>query len=262
MATAFSPAKPDPAVPPGVTPALAGIDVVVLAGGLGMRLRAVLPDRQKVVAEVGGRPFLEKLIAFYSAVGAKRIVLALGYRSGDVEASAASARIGTTEIVTSIEPEPRGTGGAVRHALPHLHTDTILVANGDSFAAVDLAALVRLHREKQSVATLALAYVDDVSRYGQVVVEDTGAISRFEEKPATQGSRPPEGGYINAGIYLLNRAIVAGLPNNRAISLEREVFPQLIGRGMYALVAHVPFIDIGTPESLTKAEQFFAAFEE
>lgn len=237
---------------------LAGVDVVILAGGFGTRLRAVLPDRQKVVANVGGQPFLGKLIEFYAAAGARRIILALGYRAADVQETT-SAFADKVDIVASIEPEPRGTGGALRHALPHLRSDTILVANGDSFAAADLPALMRLHLAKNSLATIALAHVDDISRYGRVVTDDAGAVIRFEEKPTAVAGRPAEAGNINAGVYLLERSVITGLPGDQAISLEREVFPQLIGRGMYALAADMPFIDIGTPESWEAAERFFTA---
>jgi NDP-sugar pyrophosphorylase family protein len=257
MATASSPANPAIATRLAAT-VLAGVDVVILAGGFGTRLRAVLPDRQKVVANVGGQPFLGKLIEFYSAAGAQRIILALGYRAEDVQA-AVGGFAGVADVVASIEPEPRGTGGALRHALAYLRSDTVLVANGDSFAAVDLAALMRLHREKHSPATIALAHVEDISRYGRVVVDEAGAVIRFEEKPAAGAGRPAEAGYINAGIYLIERSVIAALPDDRAISLEREVFPQLIGRGMYGLAAEVPFIDIGTPESWEAADRFFAA---
>jgi NDP-sugar pyrophosphorylase family protein len=241
-------------------PPLAGIDAVILAGGLGTRLRAVLPDRQKVLADVGGRPFLGKLIDFYADAGAGRIVLALGYHSEDVETYVRRYG-GSSQVIASVEPEPRGTGGALRHALPHVESDTVLVANGDSFADVDLSALLRLHRARGSAITLALAHVGDVSRYGRVLFDDNGAVTRFEEKPSTGAGQPGGPGYINAGIYLIDHKTIAALPPDRPLSLEREVFPQWVGRGIHALAQQVPFIDIGTPESWAAASDFFAAIE-
>jgi NDP-sugar pyrophosphorylase family protein len=243
------------------TPPLAGIDAVILAGGLGTRLRAVLPDRQKVMADIGGRPLLARLIDFYTAAGAARVVVALGYRSDDVE-DFIRRNTEHSNVVASIEPEPRGTGGALRHALPQLRSQTVLVANGDSFADVDFARLVDLHRARGCSITLALTRVDDVSRYGRVLIDDGCAVTRFEEKPPVGGGEPTSAGFVNAGIYLIERKVIASLPSNKPFSLERDVFPQWIGRrGIYALAQQVPFIDIGTPESWAIASEFFAAIE-
>jgi len=251
MATAFS---RDDAV---AERPLAGIDAVILAGGLGTRLRSVLPDRQKVLANVGGAPFLKKLVDFYAAAGASRIVLALGYRATDVE-EFIDHNSGTARVIASIETEPLGTGGALRLALPELQSETVLVANGDSFADVDLAALLHLHRARRSEITLALAFVDDMRRYGRVVVDGRGAVIRFEEKSEAAAA---QAGYINAGVYLMQREVIAALPGGRKLSLEHEVFPSRIGNGLHAMEQRIPFIDIGTPESWAAANDFFAAFE-
>jgi len=252
MATVSSRADPAATARP-----LNGIDTIILAGGLGTRLSQVLPGRQKVLAEVDGRPFLGKLIEFYAAAGSSRIVLALGYRSDDVEDFIRQYR-GAARLITSVEPEPRGTAGALRHALALVESGTVLVANGDSFADVDLAALLALHRARRSMVTIALAYVDDVRRYGRVLFESDGGVVCFEEKPDPAGNESEFAGYINAGIYLIEREVIATLPGDRVISLERDVFPRLIGGGLYALGARASFIDIGTPESWSKANDFFA----
>ena len=236
---------------------LNGIDTIILAGGLGTRLSQVLPRRQKVLADVDGKPFLGKLIDFYAAAGSGRIVLALGYRSDDVE-DFIRQFCGATRLIASVEPEPRGTAGALRHALALVQSGTVLVANGDSFADVDLAALIALHRSRRSKVTIALAYVDDVRRYGRVLFEGDGGVVCFEEKPDPASNGAELAGYINAGIYLIEREVIATLPGDRVISLERDVFPPLIGGGLYAFGARVPFIDIGTPESWSKANDFFA----
>jgi NDP-sugar pyrophosphorylase family protein len=240
-----------------IPPPLADVDVVILAGGLGTRLRTVLPDRQKVMADAAGRPFLANLIDFYVAAGAKRIVLALGHRAGDVEVFARQFKT-KAELVTSVEPEARGTAGALRHALPLLRTGTVLVANGDSFADVDLNALRRLHQDRQSAITLALALVGNVSRYGLVIVDRHGAVTHFDEKPATESSSPGTPGHINAGIYFLETDVIAEIPAGIPISLEREVFARYVGRGLHAMAISTSFIDIGTPESWASVDSFFA----
>jgi D-glycero-alpha-D-manno-heptose 1-phosphate guanylyltransferase len=254
MATAFSPAdaRAAPSRP------LQGIDCVLLAGGLGSRLRPALQGRQKVFAEVAGRPFLCHLIDFYAAAGAERIVLALGYRATDGEQLIRDFR-GKAELIASIEPELRGTGGALRHALPLLRTQTLLVANGDSLAQIDIGALLRLHRERAGSITLALARRDDTSRYGSVLIDDAGAVIQFREKAPVEPDAPKATGFINAGIYLIERRVIAAMPPDRPLSLEREVFPQWVGRGLFGLASGMPFIDIGTPESWAAAAHFFAS---
>ena len=201
-----------------------------------------------------------RLIDFYTDAGAARLVLALGYRSDEVQDFIRDYR-GQSHVIASVEPEPRGTGGALRHALPHLTSDTVLVANGDSFADVDFMRLLSLHRTRGSSITLVLTYVEDVSRYGRVLFDDNGAVTSFEEKPTAADDQSNRTGYINAGVYLIERKIINALPPEIPLSLERDVFPRWIGRGIYALVQRVPFIDIGTPESWAIASNFFEAIE-
>jgi NDP-sugar pyrophosphorylase family protein len=203
------------------------------------------------------RRLVKKLIDLYAAAGVDRIVLALGYRAADAEEFIAH-NSGTAEIIASVESEPLGTGGALRFALPKLRSKTVLVANGDSFADVDFAALLRLHRAKQSEITLALAFVADMRRYGRVIMGDDSAVTRFEEKAGADG--PIEAGYANAGVYLVEQEVVAALPAGRRLSLELDVFPRMIGK-LYALPQRIPFIDIGTPETWAAANDFFAEIE-
>jgi len=258
MATASSPVDTE-ALPESAMP-LAGMDAVILAGGLGTRLSAVLPDQQKVMADVAGQPFLGRLIDFYTTAGADRLVLALGHRAADVQRFTRSHTV-AAELIASVEPAPLGTGGALRHALPTLHSTTVLVANGDSFAAVDLRALVNLHRRRQSAITLALTFVEDTTRYGRVEVDGEDKICAFTEKAVRPPCRPATPGYINAGIYLIERDVIAALQPNVVTSLERDVIPRWIGGPLHALAARIPFIDIGTPESWAAADAFFATLK-
>jgi NDP-sugar pyrophosphorylase family protein len=233
---------------------LDAIDVAILAGGQGTRLRPVLPDGQKVMAEIDGRPFLDYLLDQVEAAGARRIVLALGHRADEVFAYISRRKLGGAQIVVSFEDRPLGTGGALRLALPHLGSQTVLVLNGDSYAAVDFMALLALHRTRNARTTLALIPVDDRSRYGSVRCAADGAIIAFEEKrPEAAGP-----GDINGGVYLIERAAIAAIAEGRKVSLERDIFPGLCGTGLYGLRQAVPFIDIGTPQSLRAASAFFA----
>jgi len=231
---------------------LSNITAAILAGGLGTRLRGVVADRPKVLAEIAGRPFLAYLLDQLAAAGIRRAVLCTGYRADLVQA-AFGERYGGLSLQYSPESAPLGTGGALRAALPWLQSSTILVANGDSWCQADLAAFHRQHQQIGACGSLLLTKVADASRYGRVDVDPSGWITDFAEKAsaATQG-------WINAGIYLLQREVLSVVPPAEATSLERQVFPALIGRGLYGCKTGGRFIDIGTPESFAQAAEFFA----
>ena len=227
-------------------------DTIILAGGFGTRLRPVLPDCQKVVASVSGRPFLAWVIESAICAGSQRIILALGYQAEQVMDEVAGLGLSREiQIVASIEDRPLGTGGAIRLALPHLTTATALVMNGDSFVPANFPALAAFHRRQVARVSMLLVPVPSVGRFGAVGLDDHGRVVRFTEK----GGEGP--GLINAGIYLMAREEIAGIPERTTYSLERDLFPTLCGTGLYGLRQDVPFIDIGTPESWRQAEAFF-----
>jgi D-glycero-alpha-D-manno-heptose 1-phosphate guanylyltransferase len=232
---------------------LADITAAILAGGLGTRLRSVISDRPKVLAEIHGRPFLTYLLDELAAVGIEHVVLCTGYKAEKVR-EILGDRYRNMRLNYSEETTPLGTGGALRAALPHLETPTLLVLNGDSFCRADLAAFRTWHDERQAQASLLLAQVPDTARFGRVTVDETGQVLEFAEKGQNFGP-----GSINAGIYLLAQKLIAEIPTDRAVSLEREVFPAWIGRGLCGYSGGREFLDIGTPESFAQAEQFFAA---
>jgi NDP-sugar pyrophosphorylase family protein len=156
-------------------------------------------------------------------------------------------------LTYSTEPAPLGTGGAVRLALPVFRESTVLLLNGDSFCDVDLAALVAFHRDRGGV-TLTLADVPDASRYGRVLADPDGRVRGFVEKG---GDHAP--GRINAGVYVFDRDLLAAIPPDHPVSLEREVLPDLVAAGRVRGFPGGRFIDIGTPESYAAADAFFAA---
>jgi D-glycero-alpha-D-manno-heptose 1-phosphate guanylyltransferase len=232
-------------------------DAIILAGGLGMRLRTVLPDRQKVVAPVAGEPFLYRILCKLQIAGVSRVVLALSYRADEViQAIGSLVPVGMT-VIPSVEPLPMGTGGAIRHALPLIDSDEVLIANGDSIIDYPLDELIRFHRQCQSQATMLLCEVPDVSRYGTVKLSAAGSVLSFQEKIA--GAH--HGGIINAGVYMMTRTLVEGFPE-RPHSLETEILPRLCGNGLYGLATRAPFIDIGTPDDYAKAAGFFSQFNQ
>ncbi len=222
-------------------------DALILAGGRGTRL-ASLPgeDIPKPLRPVNGRPFIAYLIDQVRAAGLRRIILSLGYKP-----EAFDEIVRSEGLEASVEKSPMGTGGGLRAALPFLREDTVLVLNGDSYAHVDLRVPLAVHRRRRAQATMLLAEVPDTSRYGRVEIEEDGAVERFLEK----GESGP--GLVNAGVYILSRTVIEEIPADRPVSLEREIFPSLVGRGFFAEAGAFPFMDIGTPESYALSSAFF-----
>ncbi|HEY1232923.1 MAG TPA: HAD-IIIA family hydrolase [Candidatus Binatia bacterium] len=230
---------------------LVTIDAAVLAGGLGTRLRSVVSDRPKVLAQVDGQPFLTRLLDELVAAGLPRVVLCTGYLGDQIQA-AIGERYRGLDISYSRETEPLGTAGALKLALPHLNSDPVLVMNGDSFCTVDLKRFVEWHRQRAAAGTLLLTRVATPTRYGLVAIDDNGAVLQFSEKQT--GHSP---GWINAGVYLLSQRLLSSIPHGRKLSLEYDVFPRWAGRGLYAWRVAERFIDIGTPEDFSRAGDFF-----
>src|SRR5258708_15408368 len=230
---------------------LPNVTAAILAGGLGTRLRAVVTDRPKPMAEVRGRPFLMYLLDQLIAAGLTNAVLCTGYRAEQVR-NRLGERYGVMHLTYSQETQPLGTGGALRQALPFLTSDIVLVMNGDSICECDLGKFWIWHQQRQTALSLLLNRVGDISQYGQVKVDDTGRVTEFVEKNPNSGP-----GWVNAGVYLIAKNLIADLPAGCAVSLEYEVFPSLIGKGLYGYQADGRFLDIGTPETYQRANRFF-----
>ena len=224
----------------------------IVAGGLGTRLRSVVADRPKVLAEVGGRPFLAYLLDQLAAAGVRNVVLCTGYMGEKVEA-AFGAWYGGLNLRYSQEAQPLGTAGALRLALPLLDSDPVLVMNGDSFCGADLGSFWTWHCDRQAVGSLLLVGMSDTSRYGRVRTESDGRVASFMEKGDTSGP-----GLINAGIYLLGQDLLRTIPEVGAVSIEKEMFPSWLSQGLYGYCVETRFLDIGTPESYELAGRFLA----
>lgn len=222
---------------------------VILAGGLGKRLSSVVSDMPKPMAPVAGKPFLEYLLAQIREAGCTDVVLCVGYQAHVIENHFGDGGEYGVEIRYSREQELLGTAGALALARPLIRSDPFLVLNGDSYCSVDLKALLAQHQAHGAVATIVATKVEDVSRYGGMVLGANEAVIRFCEKD--QADRVM---YVNAGIYVLNQAVLDLVPPGKECSIEHEVFPSLAGRGLYAFRQPGPFIDIGTPDSFRMAQ--------
>ena len=242
--------------------ALADTWMLVLAGGLGTRLRSVVADRPKVLALVGGQPFLDILVAQLHHHGVRRIGLLLGHLSEQVQAhvdNVLRVRFPDVEFATSVEPGPLGTAGALRYAagriLPHAIAGSVMLMNGDTFVEFDPAAVLATHRATGAAVTMAIQHVPDVSRFGAVDVDATGRVLAFREKQARTGE-----GWINAGVYAFAPTLLERIAPDRAVSLEGEIFPGLLAEGAHVHSApqRGHFVDFGTPESYAEFESYVA----
>lgn len=231
---------------------LGSLDAVLLVGGAGTRLRSMVADRPKPMADVGGRPFLEWLLVALRRQGVRRFIMCTGHMAEAVEAHFGDGHEWDAEIRCSRDPFPLGTGGAIRNALAQARSDRLLVLNGDSFSGVDVARLAQAHKLRRAKASLWVVPMEDCRRYGTVEIGDDGAVRAFREKSPELRS-----GLINAGAYLIDREAVETIPAGAAVSVEKDVFPGWVGRGLYAVTGGGPFLDIGTPESYAAAAEFF-----
>jgi len=223
----------------------------ILAGGLGKRLRSIVDDRPKPMADIEDKPFLAHQIEFLKAQGITHIILCVGYLYDHVMSYFGDGEAWGVRIDYSIETSPLGTGGALKHA-ERFVDDTFLVLNGDSFFDIDLNQLVRFHETRKTenkacLGTLALTTVPDTRHYGSVLLDAEDRIMSFTEKSTGQEAAQ---GLINAGVYVLEPDILKTIPLAQKVSIERTVFPSLV-RDDHRLCGYQTqafFIDIGTPE--------------
>lgn len=232
-----------------------GVTAYILAGGFGTRLRQVVSDRPKVMAEVLGRPFLYHILDRLARLGLTQAVLCTGYMAQELEAAVGTEYRGMS-LAYSREDSPLGTGGALRLAFERHPADLALCLNGDSLVEADLAAYLDWYARQDFLAALLLVPVDDSERFGRVETEGKlgdgqGRVLAFREK----GQTGP--GLINAGIYLLHPEALASIAPGSAASIETDVFPHLAQAGrLGAFPVQGRFLDIGTPESYTEAGRF------
>ena len=229
------------------------IEAVVLVGGKGTRLKSVVSDRPKPMAEIAGKPFLEWILLGLQERGVTRVVLCSGYMPEFIEDYFGDGTDLEMQVSYSVDPYPLGTGGAVLRALEQVSSTPFLVLNGDSYCDFDIEYLKGMHQNSKASVTIWTTEVEDAHRFGSMDLAMDNSVTAFHEKRATLGP-----GVVNAGIYLRERAVVNDIPTGRAVSLETEVFPGLVGNGLYFARGDAPFLDIGTPESFAMAEEFLA----
>lgn len=224
---------------------------IILVGGFGTRLRPLTLSVPKQMLPIAGIPQIERKIAHLVSYGVDDIVLSLGYKPDAFFDAYPDGECAGARLSYVVESEPLGTAGAIAYAARQAHcNETFLAMNGDVLTDLDIAALVRLHRQRDAEGTIALTPVDDPSRFGVVVMDDTHKVSAFLEKPKREEAPT---NLINAGTYVLEPSFVERVQPGEAVSIERVTFPAMVDDGrLYAGAFDKYFIDIGTPEALVQ----------
>ncbi len=219
------------------------MQAILLAGGLGTRLRSVVSDRPKPMALIQDKPFMEYVIMELISHGVTHVIFAVGYKGSMVEEYFKDGSAWGIQVSYAYEEELLGTAGAIKNAGQQVTSERFLVLNADTFYQLDYSKLTALTQERGLDMALVLREVEDVSRYGQAVLED-GWLTSFDEK--TEEKRP---GTINGGVYFINRSLLEEIPEGK-VSLEHDMIPKwlLEGKKLGGVVNDGYFIDIGIPE--------------
>lgn len=228
-------------------------DAIILAGGFGTRLRPLTAKTPKPLLPLGSRPFLETLFARLAAAGVKRAVLSVHHQAPLLKAAVPKLRRFGLKVQLRREPRPLGTGGAIRFAWPDPRR-ACLVLNGDVLSDLNIRELASAHKASQAVATLWTIPVEETSAFGVLECGPSGRVRRFVEKPRP-GESPSR--LINAGLYALQPEVLAMIPLGQPVSVEREIFPALVAKGLNVRVFQskrpVYWSDIGTPAAFLQA---------
>ena len=223
------------------------MQAILLCGGMGTRLRSVVSDRPKPMADICGKPFLQYLLEMLRDKGITEVIFALGYMGEMIEEYFQDGSAFGLKIAYSYEEEPLGTGGAIRNALPKILEEEVLVLNADTYFPMDYQGLYHFHQENDGDFSLATRAVPDISRYGAVRRDAAGRILAWNEKLEDGGQ--PLAGEINGGIYVMKKSLIAEIPEGKQ-SLEQDCIPKWLSEGkrIFGLPFDGYFMDIGIPK--------------
>jgi len=227
------------------------VDVLLLCGGLGTRLRSTIGSRQKVAAEVAGRPFLGFQLERLARFGIRHVILAAGFGAEQIAAAVSDDHFGM-DVELSVESRPLGTGGAIKSARSRARGRKWIIMNGDCFSQVDFEAMVRFHDERQAMVTLAVARRDDAHDYGTIDLDAQNRILAFREKETQQTT-----GWVSVGVYCFEHRAFDRMPAREVFSVEKDFFPSVLDEAVYGFLDNGTFLDIGTPERFAQAQHVF-----
>jgi D-glycero-alpha-D-manno-heptose 1-phosphate guanylyltransferase len=223
-------------------------EAIVLAGGLGTRIRQSLPDIPKCMAPVNGKPFMAYILDYLIEQGISKVILSVAFRKDHIINYFGNI-YKSLEITYSVEDKPLGTGGAIKQSLRLSKLDDLYVINGDTYFHPDLSAMENLHYSKSADITIAVKEMSETARYGLIYANEDGRIIEFKEKVI--GSQP---GWINGGIYLINRRIIDFF-HEKKFSIENKVFKESCSKfKIHAFQTDAFFLDIGIPEDYIYAQ--------
>jgi NDP-sugar pyrophosphorylase family protein len=221
---------------------MSSTDVLILCGGQGTRFRAIREDIPKALAPIRGNPFIDLLLDDLVSQGFRRLILATGFMSNQIEHHVKLRN--DAEYIISCEPQPLGTGGAIKYAEPHFRSDPVLVMNGDSRIECIFSDLLSFHLTKQAEMTMLLSKVTRGIDYGNVELNNDDRIVKFLQKPVAG-----KNSLVNAGVYLINIGLLESQWKNHNYSLEKDWLPIWVNsNNVFGYTSEVDFYDIGTPE--------------
>ena len=232
------------------------MEAILLCGGLGTRLRSVVSDRPKPMADIAGKPFLHYLVKMLSESGVRHLIFALGYMGEQIEAYFQSGEEYGLSISYSYEDSPLGTGGAIRNALSKVSGENVLVLNADTYFHTDYESLLREQLKNKAAMTIASRKIEDISRYGAILKDESGRILRWNEKMSSDQAEAPRLGEINGGIYVMQKSLIKKIPEGKQ-SLENDCIPVWLEDGLYlqAVPSDGYFMDIGIPEDYAQFKE-------
>lgn len=233
------------------------LTALILAGGLGTRLKSVTGDAPKCMTPVLKKPFLEWLIQQLKNLGIQDLVIATGYQGKVIQNHFGDGSEFGVKVKYAHEEKLLGTAGAIKNSLSHISSDPFLVLNGDSYIDFSLKTFLEFHRQKNAQISIWLSPAPPENRFGSVTIDQDGQVLKFAEKDPKSQSQ-----WVNSGVYLISKKIISDLPQNQVISLEKEVFPRYQKHGLFAYPGKQSFIDIGTPESYSRASSFFESLNQ
>lgn len=230
------------------------MEAIILAGGFGTRLRHIVKDVPKPMANVNYKPFLRYILSYLKRNKINKVILATGYKSEIIEKYFENEYHGI-EILYSVEKEPLGTGGAIKKALEYCNDEDVFIINGDTYFDVDLISMKKFHKSKKSLLTIATKKMNQFNRYGNILFDEEKKIKFFQEK------RFVDEGNINGGVYIISKTALDYVSDTK-FSFEKIFMEANVGKNcFYSFESNGYFIDIGIPEDYERAQNDFKNFE-
>lgn len=231
-------------------------EAVILAGGIGSRLKTVVNDRPKPMALINNKPFLYYLLSNLKKEGFQHIILAVGFKH-KIISNFFGSNFKEMDITYAIEEKPLGTGGGILNALKHARKKQTFILNGDTYFPVPFDEMEKLANEKKSDLVIALRKLIDISRYGTILIDSQNRVVEFSEKTDL-----PKPGLINGGIYLIKNSLFFKLPFPEKFSFEEDFLTaEFREKQFFGIPFNNYFLDIGIPESYQQAQTDFLNFE-